>query len=130
MDGQSNYKVNKEAMKKICFLIFCFISGLILWAEDKPSFPGGEEALKKYIAEKTVYPEIAKENGIEGIVVVGFMVMADGSLNEFKIIKFVDPDLENEALLVVKGMPAWMPAEKDGAPIEAPSKVEVPFLLE
>lgn len=101
-----------------------------MWAEDKPSFPGGEEALKKYIAEKTVYPEIAKENGIEGIVVIGFIVMADGSLNEFKIIKFVDPDLENEALLVVKGMPAWIPAEKDGTPIEAPSKVEVPFLLE
>lgn len=117
-------------MNKIFLLIICFISGLTLWAEDKPSFPGGEEALKKYISDNTVYPEIDKENGVEGIVVISFIVMPDGCLKDIKVEKFVDPDLENEALRVVKGMPAWIPAEKDGTPIEAPSKVEVPFLLE
>lgn len=99
-------------------------------AQDTPSFPGGEEALAKYVADNTHYPDIAKENGIEGIVIVGFIVTTDGNLKEIKIVKFVDPDLEKEALRVVTGMPAWIPAEKDGTPIEAPSKVDIPFILE
>lgn len=105
---------------------FCLFSH----AETNPSFPGGEGALKKYLEENTKYPEIAKENGVEGIVMVGFVVMTDGSLRELKIVKFVDPDLEKEALRVVGGMPAWIPAEKDGSPVEAPAKVDVPFILE
>ena len=99
-------------------------------AEATPTFPGGEGALKKYVEENTRYPEIAKENGVEGIVMVSFMVMTDGSLQELKIMKFVDPDLEKEALRVVGGMPAWIPAEKDGSPVEAPANVTVPFVLE
>ena len=117
-------------MKKFILTGTMVLSVLCMFADDKPSFPGGEEALKKYIAEKTVYPEIDKENGIEGIVEIGFIFAADGSLNNLKVLKFVDPDLEKEALRVVGGMPAWIPAEKDGTPIEAPSKVDVPFILE
>lgn len=100
-------------------------------AQDKaPSFPGGEEALKQYLKDNTKYPEIAQENGVEGIVEVGFIVMIDGKLQNIKVIKFIDPDLEKEAIRVVSGMPAWIPAEKDGSPIEAPASVNVPFLLE
>lgn len=117
-------------MKKLIFAISLLFSMVTIYAEDKPSFPGGEEALKKYITENTRYPQLAKENGIEGIVVVGFIVFTDGSLNNFEIMRLVDPDLEKEALRVVKGMPVWIPAKKDGTPIEAPSKVEVPFILE
>ena len=103
---------------------------LMSFADCQPTYPGGEDSLKKYVRENTRYPEIARENGVEGIVVVGFMVMTDGSLQEIKVVKFVDPDLEKEALRVVSIMPAWVPAEKDGSPIEAPSQVDVPFLLE
>lgn len=117
-------------MKKIFITISLFAASIMAYADDKPSFPGGEDALKKYVADNTHYPEIAKENGVEGIVVVGFMVMSDGSLKEIKILKFIDPDLEKEAIRVVEGMPAWIPAEKDGAPVEAPSKVDIPFILE
>ncbi|MCH5226931.1 MAG: energy transducer TonB [Muribaculaceae bacterium] len=117
-------------MKKIFTLGLLLGASLMAVADDQPKFPGGEEALKKYVEENTRYPEVAKENGIEGIVVVGFLVNTDGSLQQFKIVRFIDPDLENEAVRVVKGMPAWIPAEKDGTPIEAPSKVEVPFILE
>ena len=108
------------------------IAGMCLsaYAADVPTFPGGDEALKKYISEHTVYPEIARENGVEGVVTVGFLVNTDGSLSEIKIIKFVDPDLEKEAIKVVTGMPAWIPAEKDGVPFEAPSNVAIPFILE
>lgn len=116
-------------MKKLILTGILMIGSLIAFADDKPSFPGGDAALKKYIESNTHYPEIAKENGVEGIVVVGFMVMPDGSLQEVKIVKFIDPDLEKEAIRVVNGMPAWIPAEKEGSPVKAPAKVDIPFIL-
>lgn len=116
-------------MKKI-FLAFAFlISSMLALAADKPSFPGGESALKKYLDENVRYPAIAMDNGVEGIVVVGFIVTPDGSITNSKVLKFIDPELEKEALRVVNGMPAWIPADKDGSPIEAPAEVSVPFLL-
>lgn len=102
---------------------------LATWADDKPSFPGGEEAMKKYISENTRYPEISREMGVEGVVTIGFIVEPDGSIKDAKVVKPVDPDLEKEALRVVNGMPAWEPAQKEGTPVEAPSKVDVPFIL-
>lgn len=115
-------------MKKLIFLIAAILGFSSSYAADIPTFPGGEEALKKYIAANTRYPAVALENGVEGIVIVGFIVTTDGSLKNIKVIKFVDPDLEKEAVRVVTSMPAWIPAEKNGTPFEAPSKVEVPFL--
>ena len=100
------------------------------FSADTPSFPGGEKALEKYISDNMVYPSYSKENGVEGVVTVGFIVATDGTLKDSKIMKPVDPDLEKEALRLVNGMPAWIPAEKDGTPIEAPSQVKVPFILD
>lgn len=118
-------------MKKILLATFFLLASIgFAKADSNPSFPGGEQELKKYISEHTKYPQSAKDNGVEGIVTVQFMVQTDGSLNSLAIERMVDPDLEDEALRVVKGMPAWIPAEKDGSPIEAPAKVEVPFIIE
>lgn len=119
-------------MKKLFAVATLFLAGVSfhLYAGDKPGFPGGDSALKKYLSENVRYPEISKENGVEGIVTVGFVVNTDGSLNNVKVLKFIDPDLEKEAVRVVSGMPAWIPAEKNGTPIEAPSQVEIPFVLE
>ena len=122
-----------KRIKKIGF-VMAALMGLffpMMNAQDKaPSFPGGDEALKKYLKDNTHYPEIAKENGVEGIVEVGFIVLVDGQLKNIKVVRFIDPDLEKEAVRVVEAMPAWIPAEKDGAAIEAPASVDVPFLLE
>lgn len=118
---------------KNLFFIIVFMAGFFfasLSAADIPTFPGGEEALKKYISTHTTYPENARENSVEGIITVGFIVLPDGSLTEIKVVKLIDPDLEREAIKVVSNMPAWIPAEKDGTPIEAPSQVEIPFLLD
>lgn len=117
-------------MKKILGILAMVMAPLFMSAEDKPSYPGGEEALAKYLSENVRYPEISKENGVEGIVVVGFTVNTDGSLANLKVVKFVDPDLEKEALRVVGGMPAWVPADKDGSAVAAPAQVDVPFLLD
>lgn len=115
--------------------IIGIIAAVALWvgaayAQQGPTFPGGEGALKEFLAKNTKYPEMAKENGIEGVVTVGFLVMPDGSLRQLKVITLIDPDLEQEAVRVVSIMPAWIPAEKEGQPVEAPAKVDVPFILE
>ncbi len=99
-------------------------------AADKPQFPGGQAALDKYITENMKYPQAAKDNGIEGVVGVVFTVKADGTIGTIKIKRMVDPDLEAEAIRLVKGMPKWVPADKDGSAVDAPAEVNVDFSLE
>ena len=118
-------------MKKLILsLVLLSAATISMIADDQPRYPGGDAAMKAYIESNTVYPASSKENGVEGIVTVGFIVMPDGSLTQVKPVKMIDPDLEREAVRVVKSMPAWLPAEKNGTPIEAPSQVDVPFILE
>lgn len=99
-------------------------------AADVPVFPGGEDALKEYISSNMKYPAPARNNGVEGVVNVSFIVKADGSIGSIKIVRMVDPDLEQEAIRLVKEMPRWTPADRDGAPVDAPAEVSVPFVLD
>lgn len=118
-------------MKKKIMALFAFAGATLgAMAADTPTFPGGEEALSQYIAANIKYPVSAKENGVEGVVSVRFTVKADGSVGSIKIVRMVDPDLEQEAIRLVKGMPAWTPADKDGTPVDAPAEISVPFVLE
>lgn len=118
-------------MKKFFTAFFIAAAGIIsAMAADVPTYPGGDEAMNKFIAENLRYPLNAKENGVEGVVTVSFMVSPEGRLSQLKVVKFVDPDLEEEAVRIVSLMPAWIPAEKNGVSVEAPSKVEIPFILE
>lgn len=98
-------------------------------AGPKPEYPGGQEALDQYLATNMKYPQTAKDNGIEGVVDVAFVVKADGTIGTIKIVRMVDPDLESEAVRLVKGMPAWIPADNGGKPIDAQTQVAVPFVL-
>lgn len=100
------------------------------WALTPAAFPGGEAAQEKYIAENLKYPAQAKENGIEGVVSVVFTVKADGSIGNIKIKRMVDPDLEGEAIRLVKNMPAWIPANDNGSPVESVAETDIPFTLE
>lgn len=118
-------------MKRIFLTLISLLSVCIgLMAADKPQFPGGQPALDKYISQNLKYPATAKENGVEGIVGVQFIVGTDGSISSVKIVRMVDPDLEEEAVRLVKNMPAWEPAEKNGSPVEAPAQVSIPFEIE
>lgn len=121
-------------MKKIFASIFAMLSlgfAAPAFAQDSasPSFPGGDEALSAFIAENMHYPAIAADNGIEGTVDVAFTVKTDGSIGAIKIVRMIDPDLEQEAIRIVKIMPAWIPAQKAGKPVEAPAAVKIPFRL-
>lgn len=93
------------------------------------SFPGGEKAMATYIAKNLKYPQPSLNNGIEGVVNVRFVVKTDGALDKFSIVRLVDPDLEAEAVRLVKGMPAWTPATVGGTPVESQGNVEVVFSL-
>jgi tonB family C-terminal domain len=82
--------------------------------EQMPTYEGGDAALMKYIGENLKYPEEAKERGLQGRVVVGFIIEKDGSLTNFKVLRAVDRALDAEALRVVKGMPKWIPGRQNG----------------
>lgn len=99
------------------------------FAGPEPQYPGGKQALDQYIATNMKYPQAAIDNGIEGVVDVAFIVKTDGSIGSIKIVRMVDPDLESEAIRLVKGMPAWTPADKNGQPIDAQTQIEVNFVL-
>lgn len=93
------------------------------------SFPGGADAEKEYIQKNMKYPQTAKDNGIEGVVSVMFIVKTDSSIGNIKIKRMVDPDLEGEAIRLVKLMPTWIPASDNGTPVESPAELDVNFSL-
>lgn len=83
-------------------------------AEVMPQFPGGDQAMMKFVSENVQYPEEAKEKEISGRVLVGFIVEKDGSVNEVKIVRGIGGGCDEEAVRVVKAMPKWKPGKQDG----------------
>ena len=94
--------------------------------DKMPSYPGGNGALQKWLASNMIYPTAA-ENGIEGRVIVTFVVEADGSVSDVRIARGVDPALDQEALSVVKRMPKWIPGMQNGEPVRVKFNVPVTF---
>jgi periplasmic protein TonB len=81
--------------------------------EEQATFPGGEEALKKYLAENLVYPEEALRKGLEGTVYLQFIVEKDGSLTDITVRHSrATPSMDQAAIEVVMGMPAWNPGRQ------------------
>lgn len=97
--------------------------------EEMPMFPGGEAALLAYIAEHTQYPEVAKENNIQGKVIVRFCVTSKGGVDKVEILKSVDPELDKEAIRVVKTLPAFKPGKQGGKPVPVWYMVPINFTL-
>ena len=95
-----------------------------------PSFPGGNEALMKFLQENVKYPVVAQENGVQGRVVVSFVVERDGSITDVKVVRSVDPSLDKEATRVVKSMPHWIPGKQNGAAVRVKYNVPVSFRLQ
>ena len=98
--------------------------------DQMPLFKGGDAALLQFIAENTTYPETPKEAGIQGRVIVGFVVNEDGTVNNVKVTKGVDPALDAEALRVIKTLPAFeKPGMKNGKPVQVWYQVPITFKL-
>ena len=85
---------------------------ILTFIPDMPSFPGGNEALVRYIQKNLRYPQIAIDSGIQGIVYTTFVVESDGSLSALKILKGIGGGCDEEAIRLIKAMPNWVPGKQ------------------
>ncbi len=99
--------------------------------EKMPEFPGGQQALFKYLSENVKYPVIAQENGIQGRVICQFVVNKDGKIVDVEVVRSGgDPSLDKEAVRVIKSMPNWKPGQQRGKPVRVKYTVPVNFRLQ
>ena len=85
----------------------------MLVISEMPYFPGGQNGLMTFLTQNIKYPVKAQENGVQGRVIVSFVVETDGSITDVKVARSVDPSLDREAMRIVKAMPKWTPGKKD-----------------
>lgn len=98
--------------------------------EQQPQFPGGMGALNQWLGSNIKYPAMAAENGIEGRVIVQFVVERDGSVSGVHVVRGVDPSLDKEATRVVAQMPKWIPGKQNGQAVRSRFTVPVTFRLQ
>ena len=98
--------------------------------EQMPGFPGGEEALLKYISDHIEYPTMAVERGIEGRVTVRFVVNKDGYVQDVTVIRGVHELLDKEAVRVIQSLPRWNPGKQNGVAVAVYYNVPVNFTLQ
>jgi TonB family protein len=111
--------VEKTAQEEVYFIV-----------EEMPDFPGGQLALRKFIAQQIKYPAVAREKGIQGKVFVNFVVGKDGSVRNARIARGVDPSLDREALRVISSLPPWKPGKQKGKEVAVSYTVPISFVLE
>lgn len=97
--------------------------------EEMPKFPGGDAAMMEFLRNTVKYPEEAMKNGIQGRVVIQFIVEKDGSISGAEVIKKVNEQLDAEALRVVGEMPNWTPGKQKGKEVRVKFTLPVTFRL-
>ena len=98
--------------------------------EKMPQFPGGEDSLNTFIGRNLHYPVIAQENGIQGTVIVRFVVKNDGSIGDVEIVRSLEPPCNKEVIRLVKSMPKWSPGKQNGVAVAVWYTLPVHFHLE
>ncbi len=98
--------------------------------QKPPSFPGGEAELLKYLAQNIKYPPLARENNIQGVVALTFVIGKDGSVKDVNVVKDIGGGCGKEAVRVVQSMPKWIPGEANGNPVKVRFTLPVRFKLE
>jgi TonB family protein len=99
-------------------------------AQEMPEFPGGQDALMKYVAKSIKYPDDALESGIHGTVFVSFVVETDGRITEVKVLRGIRGGCDEEALRVMKGMPSWKPGKQNGKLVRVRYNLPIRFKLQ
>jgi protein TonB len=102
---------------------------IFTWVEEMPKFPGGDGELLSFFAKNIVYPEIAKRAGVEGRVILSFVVDKRGEINDGKVLKGIGAGCDDEAMRVLKSMPLWNPGRQNGKPILTRINIPVVFRL-
>lgn len=100
-----------------------------IYPDERPYFPGGDEACLRWIQENINYPKECKELGIQGRVIAKMIVNADGKITDIEITRSPDERLSAEAIRVIKAMPDWIPAKKDGKAVESTFNLPIMFRL-
>jgi len=99
------------------------------YSKEMPRFSGGNDALDKFKSENAKYPQELKNLGIEGAVLVRFMIDKDGSVSNVRILQGASPSLDAEAIKATKLMPAWLPGKENGKPVKFYMMTDYEFLL-
>lgn len=102
----------------------------LLLVEQMPEYPGGQQAMFAFISKELKYPEEAIDNGIEGTVVISFVVERDGSIGEAKVLRGLGGGCSEEALRVVKSMPLWKPGMQGGKVVRTSFNLPIRFKLQ
>lgn len=97
--------------------------------EQKPSFPGGDAAMYKWLNDNIIYPAAASEEGVQGKVTVQFIVEKDGSISHVQVVRGKHPALDAEAARVIRKMPRWTPGRNNGQPVRVTYHLPVQFKL-
>jgi protein TonB len=98
--------------------------------EQMPQFPGGESELLSYIGKNLKYPVIAQENGIQGRVIVRFVVSKTGDVDKVEVVRSLDPACDKEAMRVVRSLPRWIPGKQNGVNVNVYYTLPITFRLE
>ena len=98
-----------------------------LWTDEMPEYPGGPEALNAFLTREIQYPEVARNTGITGTVLIEFVVEKDGRVSNAKVKVPLFPDCDKEAVRGVMSMPKWNPGKKNGKPVRCYYQVPVTF---
>lgn len=99
----------------------------IIACEKMPCYPGGEEALLKYLSKNMSYPEQARNENVTGTVYISFIVSQNGDLKNIQILKGLGYECDEEAIRLIKNMPYWEPGEQRGKPIEIQYNMPIKF---
>ena len=98
--------------------------------EKMPEFPGGQDALNRFLVRNIKYPLLAQENGIQGRVVCQFVVNSDGSIVDISVVRGVEESLDKEAIRVIKSMPKWTPGRQGGKSVRVKYTLPIRFKLQ
>lgn len=98
--------------------------------EEMPSYKGGEEAMYKFLSDNIKYPQKAKETGIQGNVIISFVVEKDGSISNVVILKDIGAGCGAEAARVIKKMPKWKPGKQNGSIVRVQFNMPIRYTLE
>lgn len=104
-------------------------SSTFIVVETIPDFPGGHVARNKYLSDNIVYPQIERDNGIQGTVLISFVVEKDGSISNVQLLQGVTPNINEEALRVVREMPNWTPGTQRGGNVRCYVNLPIKFTL-
>ena len=103
--------------------------GVYLMPDQMPEFPGGMQAMMKFLTTNIKYPVEAQKKGVSGRVIVQFVIMEDGTLDQAKVVRGIDPLLDEEALRVVKLMPKWKPGMQRDKTVRVKFTIPITFRI-